>query len=121
MCLAQNVSCSRTQHGDACGVRTHDLSIQSPTLYRYATGLPNTTCGRKKKSSFINIKMRMESWIIKGDMIQQLKQVIGDTVLQIIQNYENLSMQYSEKKNWLKKMKFFTKKKLISFLFLLKT
>ena len=33
-------------------------------------------------------------------------------------HYENLSMQYSEKK-WLKKMKFFTRKILIFFLFLL--
>ena len=32
--------CSRTQHGDACGVRTQDLSIRSPTLYHYATALP---------------------------------------------------------------------------------
>ena len=31
------MSCSRTQHGDACGDRTQDLSIQSPTLYHYAT------------------------------------------------------------------------------------
>ena len=26
--------CSRTQHGDACGVRTQDLEIRSPTLLR---------------------------------------------------------------------------------------
>ena len=32
--------CSRTQHGDACGDRTQDLSIRSPTLYHYATALP---------------------------------------------------------------------------------
>ena len=25
------MSCSRTQHGDACGDRTQDLSIRSPT------------------------------------------------------------------------------------------
>ena len=34
------MSCSRTQRGDACGVRTQDLSIRSPTLYHYATALP---------------------------------------------------------------------------------
>ena len=34
------VSCSRTQHGDAYGDRTQDLSIRSPTLYHYATTLP---------------------------------------------------------------------------------
>ena len=37
---SMNVSCSRTQHGDACGDRTQDLSIRSPTLYHYATTLP---------------------------------------------------------------------------------
>ena len=26
------MSCSKTQHGDACGDRTQDLSIRSPTL-----------------------------------------------------------------------------------------
>ena len=31
---------SRTQHGDACGDRTQDLSIRSPTLYHYATAHP---------------------------------------------------------------------------------
>ena len=36
--------CSRTQHGDACGVRTQDLKIRSPTLYHYATALPNDDC-----------------------------------------------------------------------------
>ena len=42
MCLAQgNVSCSRTQHDDACGDRTQDLSIRSLTLYHYATTLPD--------------------------------------------------------------------------------
>ena len=35
-----SVSCSRTQHGDACGDRTQDISIRSPTLYHYATALP---------------------------------------------------------------------------------
>ena len=35
--------CSRTQHGDACGVRTQDLKIRSPTLYHYATALPMNT------------------------------------------------------------------------------
>ena len=30
----------RTQHDDACGDRTQDLSIQSPMLYHYATALP---------------------------------------------------------------------------------
>ena len=34
------MSCSRTQHGDACGDRTQDLSIRSPTLYHYAAALP---------------------------------------------------------------------------------
>ena len=34
------MSCPRTHHGDACGDRTQDLSIQSPTLYHYATALP---------------------------------------------------------------------------------
>ena len=34
------MSCSRTQHGVACGDRTQDLSIRSPTLYHYATALP---------------------------------------------------------------------------------
>ena len=34
------MSCSRTQHGDACGDRTQDLSILSLTLYHYATPLP---------------------------------------------------------------------------------
>ena len=36
------MSCSRTQHGDPYGDRTHDLSIQSPTLYHQATALPPT-------------------------------------------------------------------------------
>ena len=31
------MSCPRTHHGDACGDRTQDLSIQSPTLYQNAT------------------------------------------------------------------------------------
>ena len=34
------MSCSRTQHGDACGDQTQDLSIRSPTLYHYANALP---------------------------------------------------------------------------------
>ena len=34
------MSCSRTQHAVACGDRTQDLSIRSPTLYHYATALP---------------------------------------------------------------------------------
>ena len=35
------MSCSRAQHGAACGDRTHDLSILSPTLYHYAIALPH--------------------------------------------------------------------------------
>ena len=31
------MSCSGTQHDDACGDRTQDLSIRIPTLYHYAT------------------------------------------------------------------------------------
>ena len=34
------MSCSRTQPGVACGDRTLDLSILSPTLYHYTTALP---------------------------------------------------------------------------------
>ena len=34
------MSCSRTQHGGACGDRTQDLSIRSQTPYHYATALP---------------------------------------------------------------------------------
>ena len=37
MCLARH---NRTQHGAACGNRTQDLTIWSPTLYHYATALP---------------------------------------------------------------------------------
>ena len=43
--------CSRTQHGDACGVRTQDLKIRSPTLYHYATALPKN---KNVKRSFYN-------------------------------------------------------------------
>ena len=38
-----NVSCSRTQHGAACGGRTQDLSTRSPMLYHYATALQTLT------------------------------------------------------------------------------
>ena len=37
------MSCLRTQHSDACGNRTQDLSIRNPMLYHYATALPCTT------------------------------------------------------------------------------
>ena len=37
------VSCSRTQHGGG-RFRTPDLSLQSPTLYHWATALPRFTC-----------------------------------------------------------------------------
>ena len=33
------MSCSWTQHGVACGDRTQDLSIRSPTLYNYTIAL----------------------------------------------------------------------------------
>ena len=33
------MSCSRAQHGAACGGQTQDLSIRSPMLYHYATAL----------------------------------------------------------------------------------
>ena len=36
------MSCSRTQHVEACGDRTQDLSIRSLTLYHYATAPPKS-------------------------------------------------------------------------------
>ena len=45
------MSCSRTQHGDACEDRTQELSIWSLTLYHYATALTRTLF----KDSYINI------------------------------------------------------------------
>ena len=37
------MSCSRTQHGAACGNQTQDPSIRSPMLYYYATTLQTLT------------------------------------------------------------------------------
>ena len=47
------MSCSRTQHGDACGDGTQDLSIRSPTLYHYATALPQRYYDENALFSFI--------------------------------------------------------------------
>ena len=64
------MSCSRTQYGDACGDRTQDLSIQSPTLYHYATALP-THDNKYLCCLYLYIRGtvgKFPDWVISKDM-----------------------------------------------------
>ena len=57
--------CSRTQHGDACGDRTQDLSIRSPTLYHYATALPMAKYEIPDIDSICELDISKDQWKIK--------------------------------------------------------
>ena len=59
------MSCSRTQKGEACGDRTQDLSIRSPTLYHYATALSQFFC----KAEVLMIDSYM---FLLGDLMMML-------------------------------------------------
>ena len=68
--------CSRTQHGDACGVRTQDLKIRSPTLYHYATALPMVVLDLIQKNDFftsMDLKDGYFSIYVKEEFQKYLK------------------------------------------------
>ena len=82
------MSCSRTQHGAACGDQTQDLSIRSPTLYHYATMLPsynNETYTDLLEA--INTEQKLNN--VKLNLFHNFLSIISNSYTKAIQSCRN--------------------------------